>query len=147
MWSPFTSTGWTAAWPPSAPPLTQEQARLLKRYNENIVVCYDGDEAGQRAIQRAIGIFQEAGVDVKVCVVPGGQDPDEFVRDKGGQALIDLPCVESTAFRLDVAKQKRDLSSEEERAALRGGGVRHTSRPFPCADRALPQAVEPRNGL
>lgn len=97
--------------------LTQEQARLLKRYNENIVVCYDGDEAGQRAIQRAIGIFQEAGVDVKVCVVPGGQDPDEFVRDKGGQALIDLPCVESTAFRLDVAKQKRDLSSEEERAA------------------------------
>ncbi len=97
--------------------LTPEQARLIKRYNENIVVCYDGDEAGQRAIQRAIGIFREIGTDVRVCVVPDGQDPDEYVREHGGQALLGIQNIESTAYRLNVAMQAHDLSREEERAA------------------------------
>lgn len=97
--------------------LTPEQAKKILSYNKNIVICYDGDEAGQRATQRAISFFEEDdAADVRVCVVPDLLDPDEYVRANGGQALLQLPNLEATAYRLNVLADKHDLSLEEERA-------------------------------
>lgn len=63
--------------------LTEEQARVLSRYADEVVICYDADEAGQRATQRAIPILKKAGLFVKILSLPGGKDPDEFMRNHG----------------------------------------------------------------
>ncbi len=63
--------------------LTEEQVRGLKRYTNNVVMVYDGDTAGQMAALRALDIFIEEGVNVKVVSLPEGFDPDSFVREKG----------------------------------------------------------------
>ena len=65
--------------------LTQEQALIIKRYCEEVVICYDADEAGQRATARAIGILRPLGINIKILTVPNGKDPDEFMKSHGEQ--------------------------------------------------------------
>lgn len=67
--------------------LTEDQASLLHRYTENVLVLYDGDEAGQRETLRAISILRNEGIRVKVLTLPDGLDPDEFINQKGKDAL------------------------------------------------------------
>ncbi|MEA4926336.1 MAG: DNA primase [Syntrophomonadaceae bacterium] len=59
--------------------LTEDQARLLRRYTEKAVILYDGDEAGQRETLRAITVLKEADVKVEVISLPPGKDPDEYI--------------------------------------------------------------------
>lgn len=63
--------------------ITEEQAILLKRYCDEVVICYDSDEAGQKATQRAIPLLRNAGINVKVLNIPDGKDPDEFIKKNG----------------------------------------------------------------
>lgn len=67
--------------------LTAEQARLLARLEPEVVLLYDGDDAGIRAADRALEPLLEAGLPVRVCTLPPGEDPDSFVREKGAAAL------------------------------------------------------------
>ena len=70
--------------------LTSEQASLMKRYCKEVILCYDADEAGQKATSRAIDILRKVGITVKVIAIPDGKDPDEFIRrhgDKGHAAF------------------------------------------------------------
>ncbi|MCQ2486049.1 MAG: DNA primase [Clostridia bacterium] len=72
--------------------LTQEQARLVSRYADEIILSYDSDEAGQKATKRAIDIFGTTGVKIRVLKLTGGKDPDEIIRKYGKekfQGLID----------------------------------------------------------
>ena len=75
-----------------------------------------GDGAGQRAIARGLDLFEQENVPARVTVVPGGMDPDEYVRAKGGQALSDLGSIDPTTYRLDTLAAKYDLSNAEARA-------------------------------
>ncbi|MEN6461664.1 MAG: DNA primase [Syntrophomonas sp.] len=59
---------------------TEEQARLLRRYAEKILILYDGDEAGQRETLRAIDIITKTGIKVDVLTLPAGKDPDEYLQ-------------------------------------------------------------------
>lgn len=68
--------------------LTEDQARIISRYAKEVVICYDSDEAGQKATVRAIDILRPTGVFVKVISVPKGKDPDEFIRDYGEDGII-----------------------------------------------------------
>lgn len=63
--------------------LTAEQARIMSRYAKEVVICYDSDEAGQKAAARAIELLRPTGVLIKVISVPNGKDPDEFIRAYG----------------------------------------------------------------
>ena len=63
--------------------LTEEQVTLLSRYTEQVVLTYDGDEAGQRAAQRAIPMLEKAGIQVKVLQMKDAKDPDEFLHRFG----------------------------------------------------------------
>ena len=63
--------------------LTEEQARLIKRYTHNVVMVYDADDAGQMATLRSLDIFIEEGMNVRVASLPPGIDPDLFVRKNG----------------------------------------------------------------
>lgn len=60
--------------------LTSEQARLLSRYKNEIVIAYDNDGAGQKASQRAIGILEKLDMKVRVLRMTGAKDPDEFIK-------------------------------------------------------------------
>jgi hypothetical protein len=64
--------------------LTADHARVLCRLCETIVLVFDGDEAGQRAADRAIEVLFSHPVDLRICVLPGGLDPDELLRQPGG---------------------------------------------------------------
>ena len=68
----------------------QEQAALLKRMADEIVFCYDSDSAGRRASVRAVSIAREAGLKVRIAGVPEGKDPDEFVRNHGKDAFMQV---------------------------------------------------------
>lgn len=68
--------------------LTRDQASLLCRYTENVVVLYDGDEAGQRETLRAIDILAEEGLKVQVVTLPGDKDPDEFLEVNGKEEFL-----------------------------------------------------------
>ncbi len=68
--------------------LTREQANLLSRYTENVLILYDGDEAGQRETMRAIDILVEEGLNVQVVTLPAGKDPDEFLEINGKEEFL-----------------------------------------------------------
>ena len=98
--------------------LTEEQARVIRRYADEAVICYDSDEAGRRATQRAIPILKNAGLLVRVITVPGGKDPDEFFRadPQDGPLRFKKLIQESgndTEYRLSVTRDKYDLSTED----------------------------------
>ena len=68
--------------------LTTEQAVLMKRYADEVIICYDADEAGQKATARAIPLLRNAGLNIRVLNIPNGKDPDEFIKSKGVERLI-----------------------------------------------------------
>lgn len=67
--------------------LTHEQVRLIKRFTKNVTVLYDGDEAGIKASLRGIDIILEEGLNVKVLLLPDGEDPDSFSQKNSGDVL------------------------------------------------------------
>ncbi len=68
--------------------LTKEQVRLIHRFTENIILIYDGDNAGIKAALRGVDIMLDEGMDVKVVILPDGEDPDSFVRTQGTDATL-----------------------------------------------------------
>ena len=97
--------------------LTREHVQLLKRYAETIVLVFDGDEAGQRAADRGLDLFFEQEVDVRILLLPDGQDPCEFLLARGVDALRSLMATSPDAleFKLAWAAQHFDLESVEGR--------------------------------
>ncbi len=96
---------------------TSEQARIIKRYVDRVVLSYDSDEAGQKAANRAIGILEEAGVEAKVLKMNGAKDPDEFIKKFGADAFRSL-IEESRGkfdFKLDEIKGKYNIEIPEEK--------------------------------
>lgn len=78
--------------------LTQEQARLIKRYTSKVVLSYDGDNAGKKATDRASKILGEVGIDVRVLRVTGAKDPDEYIKAYGSDAFGRLLKGSDTKF-------------------------------------------------
>ncbi|MDD4426478.1 MAG: DNA primase, partial [Mariniphaga sp.] len=67
--------------------LTPEQIKLIKRFTPNITIIYDGDEAGIKASLRGIDLVLEEGMNVKVLLLPGGEDPDSFAKSQGANGF------------------------------------------------------------
>lgn len=98
--------------------LTTEQARIIYRYADEAVICYDSDEAGQRATQRAIPILQNAGLLVRIVTVPGGKDPDEFMKAYGKDGPLRFKRLLDNSgndieYRLAKIKAKYDLTAAD----------------------------------
>lgn len=108
--------------------LTTEQARLMARYAQEVTVCYDSDEAGQRAVSRAIPMLREAGLLVRVVAVPGSKDPDEYIRSFGeqGHARFKQLLEESgndVEYQLQKLRAQCDLNSAQGRVAYLSGAA------------------------
>lgn len=95
--------------------LTKEQANLLSRYANEIILSYDADEAGQKATARALGIFGTTGMEIKVLRLTGGKDPDEIIKKYGAQRFRDIinGAANDTEYRLIRARQGIDLSTDD----------------------------------
>ena len=97
--------------------LTEEHATLISRYVEQVVLIYDGDEAGQRATKRAIPILEKAGIRVKVLQMKDAKDPDEFLK-KFGADKFRLLLEESSnrvEYQLNAIARKYDLRVDDQR--------------------------------
>ena len=83
--------------------LTQQQARLIKRYAPKVYYAYDGDEAGQKAMLRGIDILREQDIEPRVIVIPDGRDPDEFIKAFGPDSFYSLKdaSITGTRFKLE----------------------------------------------
>ncbi len=87
--------------------LTGSQALLMKRYADEVIICYDADEAGQKATARAIPILRSAGLPVRVLNIPNGKDPDEFIRSQGADGPEAFKrIVERSGNDIDYQLQK-----------------------------------------
>jgi DNA primase len=75
---------------PQGTAFTADHARILKRYAQEVVLCFDSDEAGQNAAARALDHLLAAGLAVRVAVVPAPHDPDSFIQASGGEAFQQL---------------------------------------------------------
>ena len=97
--------------------LTEEHAILISRYVEQVVLIYDGDEAGQRATKRAIPILEKAGILVKVLQMKDAKDPDEYLK-KFGADKFKLLLEESSnrvEYQLNAIARKYDLRIDDQR--------------------------------
>src|SRR5690242_5893922 len=94
--------------------LTSEQATLLARLRVKVLLLYDGDDAGVRAADRGLDPLLEAGVEVKVLLLPRGEDPDSFLRKEGAGALRE---------RMESALDVPGFLAESELAGSAGPGV------------------------
>lgn len=70
--------------------ITSDQARLMGRYTKKVIICYDADEAGQKAAAKALRILNDAGVEVKLVTIPGSKDPDEYIKTFGADKFKDV---------------------------------------------------------
>lgn len=97
--------------------LTAEQARLISRFTNEVVIAYDSDGAGKKASQRAIGLLEKLDVKVKVLNMTGAKDPDEFIKLKGADAFRNLleKSENHIDYRLQTVTNKYDLAVDEQR--------------------------------
>ena len=99
--------------------LTEEHVKLLSNYTKEVVISYDGDQAGVNAAQRAISLLEKTGIKVRVLKMTGAKDPDEFIKKYGAAAFGDL--LEGSAnhieYRLNQVKARYDLDQDDQRVA------------------------------
>lgn len=97
--------------------LTVQQARLLKRYVQQVYIAYDGDSAGQNATLRGLDILSAEGLSVRVIVFPDDLDPDEFTAKYGREGFEELKSHSLTLseFKLDTLSRGVDLGDENQR--------------------------------
>lgn len=94
--------------------LTKFHAGVIRRFSQLVYLCLDGDNAGQNATLKSIDTLQDAGLTVKVIVLPGGQDPDEYLQKfgaEGMQKMIDQ-SIGGLEFKLEYIKKHSDLSDK-----------------------------------
>ena len=96
--------------------LSEDQARLIKRYCQKVYLCYDGDEPGIKAAIRACDILSKVGLSVYVIRLPEGLDPDEIIKKYGVARYRQYvkEAVPAFEFKLNMLKRGYDLSVEED---------------------------------
>lgn len=95
---------------PQGTAFTADQARLLRRFVETVLLCFDSDTAGRKATSSSLPSLLSQGLNVKVVVLPAGEDPDSLIRQKGPQAFLDR--VESAIDYFDHTLDESIRSGE-----------------------------------
>lgn len=98
--------------------LTEEHCAILKRQAQEVIVCYDGDDAGQAAASKSIPLLEAAGLKVMIAMLPRGKDPDDFIGEYGAEAFLRTTLDDSvsvTKFKLLYSKKNYIMFNEEGR--------------------------------
>jgi len=100
--------------------LTSEQAHIISRYTKEIVLCYDSDEAGQKATQRALEIFRSTGIKTRVVTMVGGKDADEIITKHGVGKFKKLleQSANDTEYKLLKLRENYNLALPDGRSSF-----------------------------
>lgn len=95
--------------------ITPQQANLMKRYTNEVVISYDSDEAGQKATVKAMNLLGEVGITARVLKIPDAKDPDEYIKRFGAEQFRTILASAGSAVEFEFAKLKNglELSSSE----------------------------------
>ncbi len=95
--------------------LTPEQVSLISRYADEVALCYDSDEAGQKAVRAAMTLFSKTGVKVKVIRLEGGKDPDEIIKTHGKERFAKLldKADNDTEYKLSKLREKYIVQTDD----------------------------------
>ena len=95
--------------------LTPEQVSLISRYADEVALCYDSDEAGQKAVRAAMTLFSKTGVKVKVIRLEGGKDPDEIIKKHGKERFDRLldKADNDTEYKLSKLREKYIVETDD----------------------------------
>ena len=119
--------------------LTQEQARLIKRYTDTVLISYDGDGAGQKANMRGLEILKSEGIDVRVVPLPEGLDPDDVIKKLGADEY--KKCLESAMplidYKMSVTRRGYDISKPEEKVKYVNDALKVVRSAESAAEREL----------
>ena len=96
---------------------TAEQARILRRYTDKVVLLYDGDEAGAKAAVRTGRTISSVGITVEIAALPQGDDPDSYLRERGGGGLKELQRLSLLAFQYHRERNIADNPQGREKLA------------------------------
>lgn len=112
--------GFTGAVASLGTSLTSEQARLLSRYTDRVILAYDGDSAGVKAADRAIRIFEQIGVKVRVLRIQGAKDPDEYIKRFGADSFRNLidGSPDKLDYQIEQIRAKHDVTSDSGRVSF-----------------------------
>lgn len=105
--------GFTGAIATLGTALTSEQARLISRYADDVVIAYDSDTAGQAATRRASDLFREAGITARVLQIRGAKDPDEYIKKYGSGKFQILLQQSGTVTETNVERLKEKYHLEQ----------------------------------
>lgn len=90
--------------------LTNEQVRLLSRYAKEIILVYDNDEAGQKALNKAISLFDQVDIKISIPTLSGGKDPDEIIKNLGRARFADMLENSSNEVEFAIMKLRRGFN-------------------------------------
>jgi DNA primase len=120
--------------------LTQEHAAHLRRYADEIILCYDGDDAGQAAAHKSIPLLEEAGFRVRVSVLPNRMDPDEYITSHGSEPFVREfieGAVSAVKFQLIYLRKSHILLEEDGRIRYIRDAVKIVARRDSPTEREL----------
>lgn len=94
---------------------TSEQANLLSRYADEVIICYDNDEAGRKATERALSVLGKTGLKLRVVAMSGGKDADEIIRTHGKERFASLlsEAANKTEYRLLEERNKYNILTDD----------------------------------
>jgi len=105
---------------PQGTALTSEHLRILRRYTQEVILCFDSDNAGQKATARILDELVGSGISIRVITVPAPHDPDSFIQEHGGDAFRQLVAGarDFFDFYLDFLCQRNDATSDRGQLAV-----------------------------
>lgn len=119
--------------------LTEEQAHLISKYKSRVIISYDSDKAGRAATERAIDILKKTGIDVRVLVMQGAKDPDEYIKKFGRDKFAKLleNALPSAEYRLSMVRDTFDLSDDKQRVGYIKSAVSQLARMSSAIEREI----------
>jgi DNA primase len=104
---------------PQGTAFTSEQARLLRRFVETVILCFDSDQAGQKAIGRSLPALLGCGLEVRVALLPEGEDPDSLIRSTGAAPFREIISAAPRFFDYALERLAKNGSLDNPAGKLR----------------------------
>lgn len=110
--------------------MTKENAHELKKLSNSVVLCFDGDTAGQKATIKSIDVLKEEGVEVKVASLPDKHDPDEIIKEFGADYLRNLieNALPTIDYLIEIERKKYDFSKADEKGKFVAAALKIVSK-------------------
>lgn len=117
--------------------ITSEQARMMSRYTKKVIICYDADEAGQKAAMRAVKMLTDVGLDVTILKIPGAKDPDEYIKANGAEKFRHLLTQSKSRFEYNLENilSKYDINISQDKIKALHESEKLISETYSLAER------------